>query len=201
MGNKRDALVPQALVGEITAASFQSLGADIVADRCAGSSAKNFVKVPGGKSGRAGDAFYRQGWIAQMTNDVKAGAGKMVCAQRPASRRWARFVRDLVRSNYPKCSISNSVRTRTFRAGWCPGGRTIKIPASAGGQLFISATRAPDASSFSVKKSGSAAMPSPATAAAARATPLSALNRPCGCTAIVLSPSMNCQVSVPCTRH
>ena len=33
-------------------------------------------------------------------------------------------------------------------------------------------------------------MPSPATAAAARAVPLSALNRPCGCTAIVLSPSM-----------
>ena len=41
----------------------------------------------------------------------------------------------------------------------------------------------------------------PATAAAARAVPLSALNRPCGCTAIVLSPSMKFHVSVPCTRH
>jgi hypothetical protein len=36
---------------------------------------------------------------------------------------WARFVLDHVRSNYPKFSISNSVRTRTFRAGWCPGDR------------------------------------------------------------------------------
>ena len=36
-------------------------------------------------------------------------------------------------SNYPKCSISNSVSTLTFRAGWCPGGRTMKIPISVSG--------------------------------------------------------------------
>ncbi|KAG1159867.1 hypothetical protein G6F35_019149 [Rhizopus arrhizus] len=30
--------------------------------------------------------------------------------------------------------------------------------------------------------------------------PLSALKRPCGRTVMVLSPSMNCQVSVPCIR-
>ena len=105
------------------------------------------------------------------------------------------------RPNYPKCSISNSVSTRTFRAGWCPGGRTMKIPISVSGYRFMSATNAPDANSFSIKNSGSAAMPSPATAAAARASPLSALNRPYGCTGIVLSPSMKVQVSVPCMRH
>ena len=43
------------------------------------------------------------------------------------------FWATLVQSNYPKCSISNSVRTRTFRAGWCPGGRTMERPASGSG--------------------------------------------------------------------
>jgi hypothetical protein len=36
-------------------------------------------------------------------------------------------------ATYPKCSISSSVRTRTFRAGCCPGGRTTNIPAVGGG--------------------------------------------------------------------
>jgi hypothetical protein len=80
---------------------------------------------------------------------------------------WARLIRGPARSNCPKCPISNSVSTRTFRAGWCPGGRIMKIPISVSGYRFMSATKAPDAKSFSIKNSGSAAMPSPATAAAA----------------------------------
>ena len=42
-------------------------------------------------------------------------------------------LRDPARSNYAKCSISNSVSRRTLRAGWCPGGRTTKIPTSVTG--------------------------------------------------------------------
>src|SRR5579863_4369884 len=67
--------------------------------------------------------------------------------------------------------------------------------------LFINAARAPDTNSFSVKKSSSAALPRPAMTVAARAVPLSALNRPYGCTAILLSPPIKCHVSVPRTRR
>lgn len=69
----------QALIGEITAASFQSLSADIVADRCAGSSAENFVEMSHRKAGRVGDAPHRQRWITQMADDVEACACEMLC--------------------------------------------------------------------------------------------------------------------------
>ena len=52
-----------------------------------------------------------------------------------------------------------------------------------------SGTNAPEASCSVMMPEGSMAMPRPALAAAAMATPLSALNLPCGLTVTVWSPS------------
>lgn len=57
--------------------------------------------------------------------------GERKSVQYSADDRRVEDARDF--SSYPKCSISSSVRTRTFRAGCDPGGRTTNMPAVGGG--------------------------------------------------------------------
>jgi hypothetical protein len=98
VSDERNALVPQALVGEVTSATFQSLAADVIANRRAGGFAEDFVEMACRNARGIGNALHGQSWIAQVIDNVQARAREMLCGRAviarigPSSRR-ARMAR------------------------------------------------------------------------------------------------------------